>query len=83
VQEYPLFENQFQRFRQGDLFRVPSRLNHRRRRISVIHRDRALSDDRTGIEIVRHDMRRSADDLHAALVGLMIRLGADERRQNE
>ena len=35
----------------------------------------------TGIQIVGYDMRRGADDLYAPHIGLMVRLGADERGQ--
>ena len=40
-----------------------------------------LIDNRPAVELLRHIVRRCADDLHAALVRLMVRLAPDERRQ--
>ena len=40
-----------------------------------------LFDDRTGIQLSRHIVRRGTDDLHTALVGLMVGFRTDECRQ--
>jgi hypothetical protein len=81
VQENPFFEHELDRLGEHDLFYIPPRVHHRRGAVSVIHRDNVLRDDRAGVEIVGDDVRRGADDFYAALVGLMVRFGADERRQ--
>ena len=49
--------------------------------VAVVHLDDILLDDRALVEVVRHEVRRGADDLHAAGESLVIRLGAHEGRQ--
>ena len=47
----------------------------------MANRFHILMDDGAFIEVGRHVVRRGADQLHAARVGLMIGLGALETRQ--
>ena len=47
----------------------------------VVHARHVLLDDRSFVEVGRHVVGGGADQLHAALVRLVIRLLADERRQ--
>ena len=51
------------------------------RRKGMIHPGDVLLDDRPLVEFRRHIMRRRADQLHAPRMGLMIRLGSLEARQ--
>ena len=46
--------------------------------ISVVDADDVLVDDRSGIELAGHVMTRRADQLHAALKGLVVRFGSGE-----
>ena len=50
-------------------------------RVAVRHARHVLLDDRPLVEVARRVVRGRADELHAALVGLVIGLAADERRQ--
>src|SRR5690606_21424985 len=42
---------------------------------------RVLLDDRAFVQVCRHVMRRRADQLYAALIGLLVGIGALEARQ--
>ena len=50
-------------------------------RVLVGDADDVLLDDGTGVELCGDVVARGADDLHAALIGLMVGLGADEGGQ--
>ena len=50
-------------------------------RVAVRHALRALFDDRALVEVRGGVVRRRADELDAALVGSMVRLRADEGRE--
>ena len=56
------------RFRLGDV-------------VAVAHPLHVLLDDRTAVELLRHIVGRGADELHPAIIRLLVRLAADERRQ--
>src|SRR3546814_12597660 len=43
---------------------------------------RVLLDDRAFVQVCRHVMRRRADQLYAALVGLLVGIGTLEARQD-
>ena len=47
----------------------------------MIYRNHALRNDLTGVEVIRDDVCGRADDLHAALMRLMIRFRAENRRR--
>ena len=49
--------------------------------VAVRDADDVLLDDRPGVELLGHVVRGRADQLHAALARLRVRLGAGERRQ--
>jgi len=56
-------------------------LCHRRGAIRVIYRNHARRNDLTGVEVIGDDVCGRADDLHAALMGLMVRFCAKNRRR--
>src|SRR5450432_4310162 len=49
--------------------------------VAVAHAADVLLDDGTLVELAGHEMRGRADDLHAARLGLVVGLGADEGGQ--
>src|SRR3546814_4077201 len=63
----------------SDLF-APE-IDHLLRRERVIHANHVLLDDRPLVQVRRNKMRRRTDQLHAALMRAMIRLGALEAGQ--
>src|SRR3546814_1324591 len=78
----------------SDLFHVPTHragqdlglyfapeIDHLLRRERVIHANHVLLDDRPLVQVRRNKMRRRTDQLHAALMRAMIRLGALEAGQ--
>src|SRR3546814_16322768 len=64
----------------SDLF-APE-IDHLLRRERVIHANHVLLDDRPLVQVRRNKMRRRTDQLHAAPMRAMIRLGALEAGQN-
>src|SRR5271169_3417869 len=67
--------------RQNDLLDIPSLLHQVIDGVAVINPNHVLFDDGAIIEHLRNVVSGSADQLHAALEGLMVGLGSDERRQ--
>src|SRR3546814_14140308 len=65
----------------SDLF-APE-IDHLLRRERVIHANHVLLDDRPLVQVRRNKMRRRTDQLHAALMRAMIRLGALEAGRSE
>ncbi len=66
---------------QRDAFHVAALFDKILERVAVRDARHALLDDRAVIENFGDVMRGGADEFYAALVGLVMWLGADERRQ--
>ncbi len=67
--------------RQHDILDIATQRDEIIRCMRMIDALHGLFDDRSFVEIGGDIMRRGADDLDAALVRLVIRLGAFEARQ--
>src|SRR6266850_2697248 len=81
VEEDAVFNVPANRARQCHAFHVAALFDKVFERVAVRDARDALLNDRAVIENFGDVMRRGADELHAALVGLVMRLGADKRRQ--
>ncbi len=67
--------------REDDLLQVAALGHQVLHRVLVRDAHHVLLYDGTRVQLVGHVVARSADDLHATLVGGMVRLGPDEGRQ--
>src|SRR5205823_6883434 len=81
VQEHAVLEVIFHRPRQCLALDVAAERDQIIDAHLVIDARDFLLDDRSFVELRRHVMRGRADQLHAALVRLMVRLGAAKARQ--
>src|ERR1044072_4528344 len=78
AQEHAVFKHQFERAGEDNLFHVAASLRHARGAVRVINGNPLLPDDRPLIKLVRNEVSRRADHLHAASKRLLVRLRADE-----
>ncbi len=63
---------------QHDRFKVTTTAGELGNVVAVRHSGDILFDDRSFIEVAGHVVRRGTDDLHATIMRLAIRVGADE-----
>jgi ribosomal protein L18 len=81
MHQHAVFEVVAQAAREDGLFDVLAVAHHVVDRVGVVDADHVLLDDRPLVEFAGHVVAGRADQLDAALVGLVVGLGADEAGQ--
>jgi len=78
VQHYAVFGEELYGAAQDSFFDFGPCGAHAVYVVAVVNGFGVLDDDRSFIEVVGHEVGRSADDLHASIMRLLIGIGSDK-----